>query len=250
MADPLLDNPRAFVAKVASVLGGTAISDSSFTGFLNSDFDPFLNHLFTAASVTPGEIVAAVAGRPAFVWLANEPTGGQGELMPAGLALVVMHGMVASTEPSGVRGRIDGEIVQVRSLVDIDGWFEVYAEVFGADARAREDWYRVHDALGPSGDQSLSLLLAKVDGLPAATGAAFYEEDTVGLYCFTTRKSMRGRGLAAALVQASHAAARARGVERALLQATDAGRPVYAGAGYHEARALPVIRSSPVAGRP
>jgi integrase len=35
--------------------------------------------------------------------------------------------------------------------------------------------------------------------------------------------------------------------ERAILQATDAGRPVYARAGYREARALPVIRSSPPA---
>jgi GNAT superfamily N-acetyltransferase len=244
----LLDNPRAFVTKVASVLGGTSVSDASLSGFLSSEFDPFLNHLFTAGSVTLAEITEAAAGRPAFIWLTTEPTRDLGALAPAGLVLTVMHGMIASTEPepSSVRGRIDGEIIEVGSLVDIDGWFEVYSEVFGADARGREDWYRVYDALGPSGDRSLSLLLAKVDGLPAASGAAFYKEGTVGLYCFATRESMRGRGLASALVQASHAAARARGVERALLQATDAGRPVYARAGYHEARALPVIRSSPV----
>jgi GNAT superfamily N-acetyltransferase len=247
VADPLLDNPRAFVEKVASVLGGSAVSGSSFSGFLSSDFDPFLNHLFAAGSVKVGEIVEAVAGRPTFVWLADEPTGDLDELAAAGLALVVMHGMTASTEPSGVAGLTKAEIVEVRSLVDLDGWYEVYSEVFGADARARKDWYRVYDALGPSGDRSLSLLLAKVDGLPAATGAAFYEEGTVGLYCFTTREPMRGRGLASALVQASHAAARARGIERALLQATDAGRPIYARAGYREARMLPVIRSSPAA---
>jgi GNAT superfamily N-acetyltransferase len=247
VGDPLLDNPRAFVAKVASVLGGTAVNDSSFSGFLSSDFDPFLNHLFTGVSVTLGEVVEAVAGRPAFVWLAEESASDVGELAAAGLKLVVMHGMTATTEPSGVPGRTDGEIVEVGSLVDVDGWYGVYSGVFGADARGREDWYRVYEALGPLGDRSLSLLLAKVDGLPAATGAAFYEEGTVGLYCFTTRETMRGRGLASALVQASHAAARARGVERALLQATDAGRRVYAGAGYREVRALPVIRSSPVA---
>lgn len=247
MADPLLDNPRAFVEKVAGVLGGAAVSDSSFSGFLSSDFDPFLNHLFTAGSVKVGEIVEAVAGRPAFVWLADEPTDDIDQLAAAGLALVAMHGMTASTEPSGVSGRTDAEIVEVGSLVDVDCWYEVYSQVFGADARGREDWYRVYDALGPSGDRLLSLLLAKVEGLPVATGAAFYEQGTVGLYCFTTRKTMRGQGLASALVQASHAAARAQGIERAVLQATDAGRPVYARAGYREARALPVIRSSPVA---
>ena len=151
MGDPLLDNPRAFVAKVASVIGGTPVSDSSFSGFLSSDFDPFLNHLFTAVSVTPGEVVEAVAGRPAFVWLAEEPTGDAGELAAAGLALVVMHGMTATIEPSGVPGRTDGEIVEVGSLVDVDGWYGVYSGVFGADARGREDWYQVYEALGPLG---------------------------------------------------------------------------------------------------
>ena len=247
MPDSLLDNPRAFAEKVANVLGGTAISDSSFKGFLSSDFDPFLNHLFTTGIVSLGEIVEAVAGRPAFVWLGEEPSATVDDLTAAGLAVVVMHGMTASTEPSAVAGRPDSEIGEVSSPVDVDGWYEVYSEVFGADDRGRDDWSRVYDALGPSGDRSLSLLLAKVGGLPVATGAMFYEAGMVGLYCFTTRESMRSRGLASALVQASHEAARARGVEWALLQATSAGRPVYARAGYREVRPLSVILSSPVA---
>lgn len=246
MPDPLLENPRAFAEKVSSVLGGVAVGEASFSGFLSSDFDPFLNHLIAARGVTPGEIVEVVAGRPAFVWLAEEPTDDVDELGAAGLALVVMHGMTAITEPSGASVHTRREIVEVSSRVDLSDWYEVYSEVLGADARGREDWSRVHDALGPRGDQSLSLVLAKADGLPAATGAAFYETDAVGLYCFTTREPLRGRGLASALVQAIHAAARAKGIKRALLQATDAGRPVYARAGYRIERSLPVMRSTPV----
>lgn len=246
MADPLLDNPRAFVGKVAAVLDGAIVSGSLFSGFVSSRFDPFLNHLFAIGRVAPDELVDALAGRPAFIWLAQEPANDVNEFAAAGLASVVMHGMTATTEPSSVPERTAGEIVEVRSLFDLKSWFEVYSEVFGADARGREDWYRVHDALGPSGDRSLSLLLAKADGAPAATGAAFYEAGTVGLYCFTTREPMRGRGLASALVRESHAIARARGVQRALLQATDSGRPVYARAGYRESRALPVLRSPPI----
>jgi len=43
---------------------------------------------------------------------------------------------------------------------------------------------------------ALLLLLARVDGSPAATGAVYFEPDIAGLYCFTTRERMRGRGLA------------------------------------------------------
>ena len=57
----------------------------------------------------------------------------------------------------------------------------------------------------------------------------------------STRESMRGRGIASALIRASHKVASARGIEQALLHATPAGRPVYARAGYLEERALPVL---------
>jgi GNAT superfamily N-acetyltransferase len=80
-----------------------------------------------------------------------------------------------------------------------------------------------------------------VDGSAAATAAAFFDQNVVGLYSFTTRESMRGRGIGSALILASHAVASARGIEQALLQATPAARPVYARAGYVEERLLPVV---------
>jgi GNAT superfamily N-acetyltransferase len=86
-----------------------------------------------------------------------------------------------------------------------------------------------------------SSCLARVDGSPAATAAAFFDRNVVGLYSFTTRESMRGRGLASALIRASHAVASARGIEQALLQATPAARSVYARAGYVEEHVLPVL---------
>lgn len=213
------------------MLGGTALTEPTLSGFLSSDFDPFLNHLFTTGKAAPAEITHAMAGRPAFVWLAEEPTDDPAKLTATGLQPMVMHGMTATTEPPGMPIPVAGEIAEVCSRAELDDWYQVYSEVFGADARGREDWYKLHDALAPNGDRSLSLLLARADGLPSATAAGFYEPGVVGLYCFTTREPMRGRGLASALVQASHAAARAKDIEHALLHATDAGRPVYARAG-------------------
>jgi GNAT superfamily N-acetyltransferase len=159
--------------------------------------------------------------------------------------LGVMHGMTATTAVPATAPRIEGEIVEVRSGDELQAWHEVLCEVFGADDRSRHDWQLVHRALGPSGDGSLSLLLARVDGSPAATGAVYFGSDDAGLYCFTTRERMRGRGLASALVHACHQAAQARGVERAVLQASASGRPVYAKAGYQEQRTLPVLVSRP-----
>src|SRR5207244_3030528 len=72
----------------------------------------------------------------------------------------------------------------------------------------------------------------------AATGAVFFQRDVAGLYCFTTREPMRGRGLGSALAHACHDAARARGIGHALLHATALGRSVYAKVGYREERSF------------
>ena len=242
MVEPLLDNPRSLTAKVAAVLGGTAIERPQLTGFLNSEFDPFLNQLFAAGPVTPREAVEALEGRPGFIWLAEEPSPSEVGAPGAGkLSLVLMYGMTAATAGSAAAPQVEGEIVEVRSRKWLRAWHDVYCEVFGGDARGRQEWQRIYDALGPSGDRSLLLLLARVDGSPAATGGVYFEPDLAGLYCFTTRERMRGRGLAFALVHTSHAAAQGRGIERALLQATASGRPVYIRAGYREQRTLPVL---------
>jgi GNAT superfamily N-acetyltransferase len=242
VVEPLLDNPRSLTAKVAAVLGGTAIERPQLTGFLNSEFDPFLNQLFAASPVTPREAVEALEGRPGFIWLAEKPSPSEvGAPGAENLSLVLMYGMTAATAGSAAAQQVEGEIVEVRSRKWLHAWHDVYCEVFGGDARGRQEWQRIYDALGPSGDRSLLLLLARVNGSPAATGGVYFEPDVAGLYCFTTRERMRGRGLASALVHTSHAAAQGRGIEQALLQATASGRPVYIRAGYREQRTLPVL---------
>jgi GNAT superfamily N-acetyltransferase len=242
VTDLLLEHPRALAEKVAGVLEGRTVSGADLAGFVSSAGDPFLNHLFATGGVAPREAAEALQGRPGFVWLDDESAAGAVlESAAAGSVRVVMQGMVADiarvSEPA-----VGGEIAGVRTAADLGAWHGVYCEVLGAHPSSQADWRRVHGALGPSGDGSLLLLLARVEGSPAATGAVFLHEGVAGLYCFTTRESLRGRGLATALVSASHAAARDRGVERTLLHATSSGTPVYARASYRVERALPVLR--------
>jgi len=239
VSEPLLENPRALSEKIAGALGGRPVEHEGLSGFLNSEFDRFLNQLFASEKVAPQHAVAALGGRPGFVWLGERPNSED----LGRLRLLEMYGMAATTAVRPERRLPQGETGEVRSRDDLDGWFGVYSEVFGADPSARDEWTRIHDTLGPSGDGSLLLLLARVDGSPAATGAVFFQPDAAGLYCFTTLSGMRRRGLASALVDACHEAARARGIERAVLQATNSGRPAYARAGYREERSLPVLLS-------
>jgi GNAT superfamily N-acetyltransferase len=211
---PFLEHPRALCADVARAVGGRAVEQAGVTGFLNSRHDRFLNQLFADATVAPDDAAAALDGRPGFVWLA------------AGAGTAAMAGMTAHLDapPRGAAG-----VARVRSHADLDDWHHVYREVFGSDARGRDEWRAIQEAL--AGDP-LVLLLARVGGEPAATAAVYFHGGWAGLYCFTTRERMRGRGLATALVHAAHVEARGRGVERALLHATASGRPVYARAGF------------------
>ena len=226
LSDPLLDHPRALVERVAEALGGTAVARTGLMGFVSSDHDRFLNQLTAGAETSADEIAAALDGRPGFVWLADDR-----------LATTSMLGMTAMTVSSPPTPRAVGDIAEVRTAADVADWHEIYCEVFGCDPRAVDDWRRIADALR----DSLVLLLARVDGMPAATGGVFVAGAWAGLYCFTTRYGMRGRGLCTALVRVAHAVARERGVERALLHATAVGAPVYAGAGYEPERSLPLL---------
>jgi GNAT superfamily N-acetyltransferase len=225
VADPLLDHLRALGAEAARVLGGREVRQPGLSGFVNSEHDRFLNQLFASGPVAAGDLARAFQGRPGFVWLDGPLPEGKG---------LVMHGMTASIASAPGAA---GDAVAVRTSADLDDWHTVYCEVFGADARSRDEWRRLHEGL----ESTLVLLLARVDGTPAATGAVYFADGWAGLYCFTTREAFRGRGLALGLVRASHAVARARGVERALLHATPMGRSIYARAGYEEVRPLPVL---------
>jgi GNAT superfamily N-acetyltransferase len=244
VVEPLLDSPRALTGKIAEALGGTAVEQPGLSGFLNSTFDRFLNQLFASERVAPRDAAAALDGRPGFVWLAQHPdSDDQAAAGADGLVLLEMYAMAASTGPSKKAPSHEAEIGGVESRDDLDDWFAVYSEVFGAGPKGRDEWARIHQVLGPIGDGSLLLLLARVDGSPAATGAVFFQPHVAGLYCFTTLERMRRRGLASALVHASHEAARARGIARAVLQATASGRPAYARAGYRDEGSLPVLLS-------
>ena len=136
MVEPLLENPMALTGKIAEALDGTAVERPGLSGFLSSRFDRFLNQLFASGNVAPQEAAAALEGRPGFVWLAEKPDAEE----LGRLRLLEMYGMTATTVVPAEQRPPQGEIVEVRSRDDLDGWFGVYAQVFGAHPAARSVW--------------------------------------------------------------------------------------------------------------
>src|SRR5437764_12244092 len=108
--------------RVAKILGGGAAKRAGLAGFVNSEFDRFLNQLFASRSVTPRDATAALQGRPGFVWIAEKPRAE--ELGP--FQVLAMVAVTATTAQPPWRRPNQGESAEVRSHVDLDAWFAVY----------------------------------------------------------------------------------------------------------------------------
>jgi hypothetical protein len=143
VAKQRLENPRALNKAFASALGGTEVRQPGLSGFLDSRFDRFLNQLFASTDIDLRDAAASLAGRPGFVWLQRRPA------TVDGLTVVEATQMTATLDPGTEWASRAGEIADVRSRGDVDGWFEVYSAVFGAGPRARDEWRHIHASLGP-----------------------------------------------------------------------------------------------------
>ena len=81
-------------------------------------------------------------------------------------------------------------------------------------------------------DGRLVNVIATLDGLPVATGCAWLNGTTVGLYNIATLKEPRGRGLGYAVTARLMDLGRERGCTDAVLHASEMGRPVYERLGF------------------
>jgi GNAT superfamily N-acetyltransferase len=234
------ENPRALSDRVAMALGGERRAREGVASYVSSRFDPFLNQVFVEADGQPDEAARRVAGRPAFVWMASEPSvEAQRCLESEGFVPSAFTAMQSYLDGGDVDE--DATLAVVASESDVAAWHAVYSEVLGADPRSVADWQQLHRVLGPDGDGSLWLWVLRVEGAPAATAALFVAGRTAGLYCFATRDGFRRRGLATALIGACRRHARQHGATRCVLQASAAGRSVYAHAGFVDVERLPIF---------
>ncbi|HZG91199.1 MAG TPA: GNAT family N-acetyltransferase, partial [Pseudonocardia sp.] len=78
------------------------------------------------------------------------------------------------------------------------------------------------------------VLVARLDGVPAAVALAFDRDGDCGVYNVSTLPWARRRGLGTALTAAVLRDARGRGCRTASLQATAMAERVYAAVGFHD----------------
>jgi ribosomal protein S18 acetylase RimI-like enzyme len=93
----------------------------------------------------------------------------------------------------------------------------VTQSLFGAPARA---------------EAGTRLVVAYVDGAPAATALLLPSDGVAGVYWVATARAMRGRGLGEACTRAVTHAGFAMGARFATLQASEMGAPLYARLGF------------------
>ena len=194
-----VENPRAMSDRVAMALDGERSAGEGVASFVSSGFDPFLNQVFVDADGCPDEVIRRLAGRPAFLWMASEPSVEVQRCSESeGFAPSAFTAMQADLDEGDADE--DAALAPVASESDVAEWHAVFSEVLGADPRSVADWQQLHRVLGPTGDGSLLLWVLRVDGAPAATAALFVDGRTAGLYCFATRDGFRRRGLATSLI--------------------------------------------------
>lgn len=118
------------------------------------------------------------------------------------------------------------EIVEDLETLAIYG--EVLADGFGMPIEISRN------LLPPSilKDDMTSLLLARIDGRPAATSMLSVTEDIAGVYNVATLPDFRRRGLAAAVTAATLVEGAERGCTIGALQPSEMGRPVYSKLGF------------------
>jgi ribosomal protein S18 acetylase RimI-like enzyme len=190
----------------------------------------------TRAPDEPVGLVAAVVdhyrglGNPFVVYFRDEYAGGLVEACAAaGLVehyrppLMVMDPITAvPPAPAGV----EVVIVDASTMADAS---RVLAAGFGMPSEA------VTAAFPPAlvDVSGFTVVLALVDGEPAASAACSVDEDLVGIYNVATAPEHRGRGLGTAVTWAAIAVGAAdRGPTAAVLQASSAGAPVYERMGF------------------
>lgn len=130
---------------------------------------------------------------------------------------------------------------QVRNDADLEAWKAVLSDGFGegpVEATWAGDCYR-HLGLGTSSTHRL--VVAELDGEPAAAGASLLDDAVVGLYFIATRPRARRRGLGTAVTHRLAVDGAAAGARTAVLGASPAGRPVYTRLGFAEVSRIRIL---------
>ena len=145
-------------------------------------------------------------------------------------------GMIADLSALELDEELPTEISvkMVENLSDLKDWSSVLTEVFHLPDELQglfTDPFRIA-GFGP--EQKLRAYLAYFNGVPVATSSLYCDEGVGGIFCVSTLKSARGKGLGRAVTQAAMVDAHQLGLKFAILQSSEIAISVYKKLGFEE----------------
>lgn len=250
MADPRIspveDNLLSFLEAVAEHPRYSRVPQDDVVAYFSEVAFPLFNAI-SGARFGPEETVPRTRqllasyvdrGLPFLWWLTPSTTSPEleAELEAAGMEREAVPGMHVALDAPLRPVLPDGaEITVVDSPPDLRLFLDTMLEAFGMPPELAEEFA----ALLVGFDDRLVSAVATLDGRPVATGSAWLDGPTVGLYNIATLTAVRGRGLGHGLTAFLMDLGRERGCTRAVLHSSELGRPVYERLGFVEVCPVP-----------
>ena len=214
-----------------------------FFEFLSGENHPYGNMMFGMNVPDPERTIASVTEHldgtkmPSYWWVG--PCTKPENLS----ALLLEKGWTdAGTAPCLVvdlekleRPDIQGlELHEVTTAEQLSKWQELFA-------RAYEIPIEIARVLSPVLDGRVRLYTAILDGVEVGTTGLFTHLDVPGIYCVSTLREYRGRGIGAAITAIPLLEAREKGYQVGTLQASSMGYPVYKRIGFQDVCSLRIF---------
>ncbi len=243
---PVEDNLLGFFAGLAAHPRYSREPQDDVVAFFSDVAFPLFNAV-TGARFGPDDaarrargLVASYVerGLPFLWWLTPSTTSPEleAELEAAGLARHEVPGMHVPLDAPVGHALPDGVAVDVVvSPPEVRVFLDTMLEGFGMPAELAEEFAPILVDL----DDHLVNVMATLDGRPVATGSAWIDGTTIGLYNIATLAAVRGRGLGHGLTASLMDLGRERGCRHAVLHASELGRPVYERLGFVEVCQVP-----------
>lgn len=129
---------------------------------------------------------------------------------------------------------------RVRTEAELKEWITVYIDGYQKPKEYQADFLERFRELMQHTDQ-YQLYLGLYHNRPAVAGSLFFYDGTAGLYCITTARHMRRKGLATAYLKEVLTEAKKQ-ADTCILHATNAGKPAYEKLGFTAVNEFDVYR--------
>ena len=237
---PVEDNLLSFMKTVSRQPRFTHEPDDDVVAVYSDVAFPLFNTIGGArfapevAAERGRQLVASYVARglPFLWWLTPSTTSPELEaaLAGAGMAREEIPGMHVPLGAVMTPALPDGvELVEVAASQHPHPLIDTMVEGFGMPVELLDEFTTLFGSLR---DDDLVNVLATLDGRPVATGSAWVDGTTLGLYNITTLSEVRGRGVGYAVTARLMDLGRERGCTEAVLHASEDGRPIYERLGF------------------